>query len=127
MPEIVPGTEWAAFYDELAAAFGLTIEINGPDFGPEPVLDTIAGSATLATFVGERTHLVWPAHWDLRRVAVRDPAPAYPHSLIWRAGNRHPGLAALRSYLAGVRRRRTADTWTPTWARTTSPGRNSRD
>ena len=36
MPGIVPGTEWAAFYDELAAAFGLTIDAVGPNFGTEP-------------------------------------------------------------------------------------------
>jgi DNA-binding transcriptional LysR family regulator len=120
MPGIVPGTEWAAFYDELAAAFGLIIEVTGPDFGAEPLLDTIAGAAALATFVGERTHLRWPAEWDLRRVAVRDPAPVYPHSLIWRRDNRHPALAALRDYLGSTPRTQ-AGTWTPAWARSSSP------
>src|SRR4051794_364540 len=32
MPGIVAGTEWAAYYDELAAAFGLTIDTIGPNF-----------------------------------------------------------------------------------------------
>jgi len=27
VPGIVPGTEWAAYYDDLVAEFGLTIEI----------------------------------------------------------------------------------------------------
>ena len=40
MPGIVAGTEWAAYYDDLAAAFGLTIEATGPNFGTEPLLDT---------------------------------------------------------------------------------------
>ena len=46
----------------------------GPNFGTEPLIDTIAGSPDLATFVGEQTRLVWPADYDLRRVAVRGPA-----------------------------------------------------
>jgi hypothetical protein len=31
MPGIVPGTEWAAFYAELAAAFGLSIDSSLPN------------------------------------------------------------------------------------------------
>ncbi len=117
MPGIVPGTEWAAYYTDLAAAFGLTIDVTGPNFGTEPLLETIAGSPELATFVGEQTHLVWPAEYDLRRVAVRDPAPVYPHSLIWCGDNPHPALGTLRDYLDSTRpSRRDAGTWTPAWA-----------
>jgi len=114
MPGNVAGTEWAAFYDDLAAAFGLTIEVTGPDFGTEPLLDTIADSPLLATFVGEQTRVLWPAHQDLRRIPVHDPTPVYPHSLIWRGDNPHPALTALRAHLgsAGMDR----DTWTPKWA-----------
>ncbi len=117
MPGLVSGTEWGAYYDELAAVFGLSIDVTGPEFGSEPLLDTIASTAALATLVGEQTHLVWPAGWDLRRVAVHDPTPVYPHSLIWRSDNPHPALAALRTYL-GSRRPgdREAGTWTPRWA-----------
>lgn len=117
MPGIVAGTEWAAYYDDLAAAFGLTIEVTGPDFGTEPVLDTIAGSGSLATFVGEQTRLVWPADHGLRRIGVRDPAPVYPHSLLWHRGNPHPALAALRDHLRSGRRDvSAAGSWTPAWA-----------
>ncbi|MFC4493316.1 LysR family transcriptional regulator [Streptomyces ovatisporus] len=117
MPGIVPGTEWAAYYDALAAAFGLEIEITGPDFGTEPLLDTIADSRSLATFVGERTRLVWPAAQDLRRVAVRNPAPVYPHSLVWHRDNAHPALAALRDHLRPGRSGHSdTETWTPAWA-----------
>jgi DNA-binding transcriptional LysR family regulator len=120
MPGIVPGTEWAAFYDDLAAAFALTIEVTGPDFGTEPLLDTIADSRSLATFVGEQTRLVWPADHGLRRITLRDPTPLYPHSLIWHRDNPHPALAALREHL-GSGRSTPADpagagTWTPAWA-----------
>jgi DNA-binding transcriptional LysR family regulator len=117
MPGIVPGTEWAAYYDALAAAFGLTIESTGPDFGVEPLLDTIAGSRSLATFVGERTRLVWPAGHDLRRIALRNPTPLYPHSLIWHRDNPHPGLTALRDHLGSTRPDPSdTGTWTPAWA-----------
>ncbi|WP_030937331.1 LysR family transcriptional regulator [Streptomyces sp. NRRL S-646] len=114
MPGNVAGTEWAAFYDDLAAAFGFTIEVTGPDFGTEPLLDTIADSSLLATFVGVQTRMVWPADHDLRRIPVRDPTPVYPHSLIWRGDNPHPALASLRAHLGTARR--DADTWTPKWA-----------
>jgi DNA-binding transcriptional LysR family regulator len=117
MPGIVPGTEWAAYYRDLATAFGLTIEVTGPDFGTEPLLDTIADSRSLATLVGEQTRLVWPADHGLRRIALRDPTPVYPHSLLWHRDNPHPTLAALRAHLSA---RRAADshteTWTPPWA-----------
>ena len=115
MPGNVAGTEWAAFYDDLAAAFGFTIEVTGPDFGTEPLLDTIADSPHLATFVGVQTRMVWPAGHDLRRIPLRDPTPVYPHSLVWRADNPHPTLAALRAHLGTARR--DADSWTPKWAR----------
>ncbi|MQY08867.1 LysR family transcriptional regulator [Actinomadura macrotermitis] len=116
MPGIVPGTEWAAYYDALAAAFGLTIESTGPDFGIEALLDVIADSRSLATFVGELTRLVWPAAQGLRRVIVRDPVPVYPHSLVWQRDNPHPALAALRDHLDSAQPR-PSGTWTPAWAR----------
>ncbi len=114
MPGIVAGTEWAAYYDELAATFGLAIDAGGPNFGLEPVLDVIAGSATLATLVGEGTRFVRPAGRDLRRIAVRDPVPVYPHSLVWRGDDPHPALATLRAHL-GSAPGRDGD-WAPAWA-----------
>jgi DNA-binding transcriptional LysR family regulator len=118
IPGIVAGTEWAAYYDELAAAFGLTIDAVGPNFGTESLLDVLAGAADLASLVGEQTRLLWPAEFGLRRIAVRDPVPVYPHSLIWRNDNPHPALRTLRAHLGSVRPdRRDAGTWTPGWAR----------
>ncbi|KOG51249.1 LysR family transcriptional regulator [Streptomyces griseoflavus] len=123
MPGIVTGTEWAAYYDDLAATFGFTIEVTGPDFGTEPLLDTIADSPGIATLVGAWTRFAWPAEHDLRRVPLHHPTPVYPHSLIWHRDNPHPALAALRNHLRG---RYTAPTvrsgepddevWTPEWA-----------
>jgi DNA-binding transcriptional LysR family regulator len=117
MPGIVPGTEWAAYYDALLAAYDLTIEATGPNFGSDALLDTVADTPALATFMGARTRLVWPAGYDLRRIPVTDPVPVYPHSLLWRRGDPHPGLAALRAHLAAVApAHRAPGTWTPDWA-----------
>ncbi|MDJ0460103.1 LysR family transcriptional regulator [Streptomyces sp. H27-C3] len=118
MPGIVAGTEWAAYYEELAVAFGLTVDTIGPNFGIEPLLDAIADSSELATFVGKQTRLLWPAAHDLRLIAVHDPTPVYPHSLIRRSDNLHPTLTALRQYLESIRPEHSAaGTWTPNWAR----------
>ncbi|WP_327713789.1 LysR family transcriptional regulator (plasmid) [Streptomyces sp. NBC_00464] len=119
MPGIVPGTEWAAYYDDLVAEFGLTIEATGPNFGSDALLDTIADTPALATFMGEHTRLIWPAGHGLRRIPVTDPTPVYPHSLIWRRDNPHPALTTLRTYLASTQPDRPdhpdRETWTPAW------------
>ena len=115
MPGVVPGTEWGEYYEALAESFGLTIDTTGPRFGTEPLLDVIAASPAVATLVGEQTHLLWPAEFDLRRIALRDPAPVYPHSLIWRSDNPHPTLAALRDHL-GSTWRAGPRAWVPPWA-----------
>ncbi|MFI5583532.1 LysR family transcriptional regulator [Amycolatopsis sp. NPDC051758] len=114
MPGIVPGTEWAAYYAEFAAAFGLSIDAVGPNFGTEVVLDTIAESAGVATLVGAGIRLLWPAGHDLRRVPIANPTPVYPHSLVWRRDNPHPALAALRDHLRPGAR--AAGVWRPGWA-----------
>ena len=117
MPGIVPGREWTEYYDDLAAAFGLTIERIGPNFGTDHLAEVLAESSTLATLFGELTRMVWPADYDLRRIPVRDPTPVYPHSLIWHRDNPHPGLAALRTYIRATRPIRNATpTWAPKWA-----------
>jgi DNA-binding transcriptional LysR family regulator len=114
MPGIAPGTEWAAFYEAMAAAFGLTIEVTSPDFGADPLLETIAGSPAIATLVREQTRFTWPGDWDLRRIGMYDPTPVYPHSLIWRRDNAHPALTALRKHL-GALPPTSPCAWAPTW------------
>lgn len=122
MPGNAPGTEWTAYYDELADAFGCEVDTIGPDFGIEPLLDTIAGSTTLATFVSEQTPLVWPAGHDLRRIPLVDPTPVYPHCLIWRTDNPHPSLAALRRHLTSTYPGRPGNgIWAPSWSRPAQP------
>ncbi|MBE3007648.1 LysR family transcriptional regulator [Microbispora sp. NEAU-D428] len=117
MPGLVPGTEWAAYYDDLVAEFGLTIEATGPNFGSDALLDTIADTPALATFMGGQTRVVWPAGHGLRRIPVTDPMPVYPHSLLWHRDNPHPALATLRAHLAATAAGHDASgTWVPDWA-----------
>jgi DNA-binding transcriptional LysR family regulator len=116
MPGLVPGAEWTAYYADLAAAFGLDLDDRGPHFGTEALLDAVAGSPRVATLVGARTRLHWPPGHDLRRVPVHGPTPVYPHSLVWRADDPHPGLRALRRHLAHARTDHPADAWAPAWA-----------
>ena len=115
MPTAVPGTEWGAYYADLAAEYGLELDTVGPGFSLDPVLTTVAGSATLATFVGERSDVVWPADHGLRRIPLTCPTPIYPHSLVWHADNPHPALAALREHLVAAYEP-LADGWAPAWA-----------
>jgi DNA-binding transcriptional LysR family regulator len=123
MPGNVPGAEWTAYYDALAADFGLTIEATGPNFGVEALIDTIAGSSTLATFLGPQTPIVWPAGYDMRLIPLRDPAPVYPHSILWRADNPHPALTTLRGYFAALHHEHLdGEIWTPAWAQRVTNG-----
>ncbi|MEV5970510.1 LysR family transcriptional regulator [Streptomyces sp. NPDC051921] len=118
IPGIVPGTEWAAYYEDLAAAFGLTIESTGPDFGIDALLDVIADTPALATLVGAQTRLVRPTGHAPRRIPVVDPTPVYPHALLWHRDNSHPALGALRAHLsAQAAEQPSAAAWTPGWAR----------
>ncbi|MFJ9841292.1 LysR family transcriptional regulator [Kitasatospora sp. NPDC101155] len=116
MPGLTPGTEWAAYYDDLVAEFGLTIEATGPNFGSDALLETVADTPALATFMGEHIRLVWPARYGLRRIPVTGPTPVYPHSLLWHRDNPHPALAALRAHLAATATGLdAAGTWRPDW------------
>jgi DNA-binding transcriptional LysR family regulator len=122
MPGMLPGSEWDVYFDDLADAFGLTIERVGPFFGTDHLLDVLADSSTLAHLTGERTRLLWADHYDLRRVPIRHPAPVYPMSLIWHQDNTHPDLVTLLDYLASAYvERPEAEIWVPAWARSSAP------
>ncbi|GGN88259.1 LysR family transcriptional regulator [Actinoplanes lobatus] len=80
MPGITPGTEWAAYYDDLAAEFGLVIEATGPNLGADALLDTVADTPR-AGHLHRRT--------DPSRLARQPRATPHP-------GDRsHPGLPTL--------------------------------
>ncbi|MEU9124305.1 LysR family transcriptional regulator [Streptomyces sp. NPDC048506] len=122
MPGLDARGEVAAYYDELATAFGVTIDVVGPVFGNEALLDEIADSSDLGTLVGEGSRYLWPDSYDLRRIPIRNPTPVYPLSLIWRDDNPHPALVELRRYLDS---RRTdspdANVWRPKWEQRAAP------
>lgn len=99
MPGLPSGDEVAAYYAELGATFGITIDVLGPAFGAEVLMTEIAESATLANLVGEGSRYLWPAHYDLRRIPIVDPTPVFPLWVIWRTDNRHSDLAELLAFL----------------------------
>ncbi len=113
IPGIRPGTEWAAFYEALSTTFGLSIDALGPHFGDEALMDALADSASLATLVGGGDRYLWPRTHDLRRVPLRDPTPVYPHVLLFRSGDQHPVLTALRDHLRATSPRTPHDVWVP--------------
>jgi DNA-binding transcriptional LysR family regulator len=115
IPGATPGTEWATYYVALVAEFGLEIDTAGPNFGSEHLFDTVAAS-TRATIIGARTRIAWPSRAEVSRIPIVDPTPAYPNSLMWRSGDRHPALAAFRAYLADLPDARHARNWLPSWA-----------
>lgn len=115
IPGIRQGTEWAAFYQALSHAFGLSIDALGPHFGDEALMDALADSASLATLVGGGDRYVWPQAHDLRRIPLREPTPVYPHALLSRTGDQHPVLTALRDHLRTSGPRTPDDVWAPDW------------
>ncbi|MFD0021516.1 LysR family transcriptional regulator [Streptomyces sp. NPDC058382] len=115
VPGIAPRSEWGEFYDQLAADFDLRIDAAGPHFGDEVLLDTLAGSADVATLVGARDRYIWPAGHDLRRIPVVGPTLAYPLSLLLPRTNPHPGLRGIVSHLGSLPEP-PAPLWLPSWA-----------
>ncbi|GAA0943741.1 LysR family transcriptional regulator [Pseudonocardia zijingensis] len=112
MPGNTPGTEWTAWFADLADAFALRIETRGPNFGFDHLLDEVACSPDTATFAGEGVRVPW--HPDLVRIPVAPPVPVYAHSVIWRHDNRHPHLPAFVAHLqAGYRQPSRARCWLP--------------
>ncbi|GAB2843092.1 LysR family transcriptional regulator [Lentzea nigeriaca] len=113
MPGIAPRSEWADFYDQLATAFDLRVDAAGPHFGDEALLDTLADSAEVATFVGARDRYVWPAGHDLRRIPIVDPVLVYPISLLL-PENAHPGLRPIIDHFRSLPPL-TGQAWRPSW------------
>ena len=110
MPGNTPGTEWTAWFTDLAAEFALRIETRGPNFGFDHLLDEVVRSTTTVTFAGEGVRVPW--HPDLVRIPVAAPVPCYPHFLLWRRDNRHPLLPRLVAHLkAGYHPPTRAECW----------------
>lgn len=60
------------------------IDVLGPNSGNEVLLDTLAESGDVATFVGARDRYIWPTTYNLRRIPIVGPQIVYPISLISR-------------------------------------------
>nr|WP_026341500.1 LysR family transcriptional regulator [Actinomadura atramentaria] len=116
VPGIAPGSEWSAFYDELATEFDLRIDAAGPHFGDEVLLDTLAESPDIATLVGRRDRYIWPTSHDLRRIPITDPTLAYPLSLLLPKTNPHPELQGVLTHLETLPEP-PKPTWLPSWSR----------
>lgn len=124
MPGLPVDSEAGAYYQELAAAFGLTIDMVGPNFGNEPLLEEIADSPRLATLVGEHSRYLWPASYDLRRVPIVRPTPVFPLYVVWADGNTQHGLTMLLDYLrAHQHSYEPDDVWLPSWIDRAAPAK----
>lgn len=102
MPGLRSDTDWGVYYRELSSTFGIRVDTIGPGFGDDVLLEELAGSGELATLIGAGSRYLWPESYDLRRIPIVDPAPVYPHSVVWRGDNEHPALTAFIDYLRGL-------------------------
>ncbi|WP_031469166.1 LysR family transcriptional regulator [Sciscionella sediminilitoris] len=116
VPGIAPRSEWGEFYAELAGDLELRIDGAGPNFGVEPLLDTLADSAEVATLTGARDRLIWPANHRLRQIPVTNPTIAYPVSIIFRESDPHPGIRPVIDHFRSLATL-SGDVWRPSWAR----------
>jgi DNA-binding transcriptional LysR family regulator len=112
-PDSEPGT----YYRELAATFGLTIDVVAPNFGNEALLEELANSPRLATLIGQGSRYLWPAGYDLRRIPIVAPTPVYPLYPVWSEQNTHDALPMLLDHLRGQHLGDETDEalWLPSW------------
>ncbi|SMC51066.1 LysR family transcriptional regulator [Kibdelosporangium aridum] len=117
MPGNVPGSEWADFYEHVAAEFGLRIDTRGPDFGWEDFVHRFTGPTDLLSLVGESCRL--PEYPGVVRIPVDPPRPCYLSSLLWHRRKPHSALPKLISYVRHTYQPpRPEDVWLPAcdWA-----------
>lgn len=98
----VPGaavqSEWSDYYRNLSLFSAIEIDTGSKPEKYIKVVDRIAGSSTLVTFIGEGTSTPW--HPDSRRIPIKNPTPAYPFALLSAKNNPHPGLQHLVDHVA---------------------------
>lgn len=109
MPGNIPESEWADYYRHLSAEFGVQIDASGPVFGRDHIMEKVGASPDLITF-GNKTQ--YPGHPDVVQIAITDPTPAYPWSLMWHEANRHPSLPGFVTHVE--HRHRSHAYWLPT-------------
>lgn len=97
MPANARDSEWARYYRHLTEDFGVRIDSSGPVFGREYIMERVAAEPGIFTF-GDRRQ--YPPHPDIVQVAIVDPTPVYPWSLLWHEANRHPSLRRFVAHVA---------------------------
>ncbi|MBW4718197.1 LysR family transcriptional regulator [Saccharothrix sp. SC076] len=112
MPGNAPNSEWAEFWDEVSADFGVRIDTTGPNFGYEHFVGGVAADPDRIAFIGEQCRV--PDHPGVVRVALDPPVPHYPWSLLWNPRHRHTALPALIGHVrAGFTPYDPARMWLP--------------
>lgn len=95
------------FLQRFAERFGPAVESGGPNLGLDHLMARIAALPGAFTLYPADAPL--PAHTDgLRTVPLVDPTPLYAWSLLWRTGDRHPGMDTM---LAGFAEAGRAARW----------------
>ena len=119
MPGMLAGSEWDLYYDDLADAFGLTIERGRPPLRQRGICSTRSPTPRTSRPSPASTRgTSGPTATTCAAYPIRDPTPVYPMSLIWRGDNPHPALAKLRDHLGSRRADPPGiDIWKPEWAR----------
>lgn len=121
-------SEWARYYQAFSAEFGVAIDTSGPVFGAAHMMEKIGASPDLVMFAGARQ---FPPRPDVVQLAVTDPVPVYPWSLLWHESNGHPTLPPLVEHVrAAYRGHDPATQWLPPPDRplfpaVSSPGRRT--
>jgi DNA-binding transcriptional LysR family regulator len=111
MPGNARDSEWAEYYRFLSAEFDIQIDTSGPVFGRDHLMEKIGSSPDLIMFAA-KTQL--SGNRDIVHLPVTGPTPAYPWSLMWHRGNRHPSLPLLIAHVrAGYRPSAARGRWLP--------------
>lgn len=97
MPGNTAGSEWADYFEQVAAAFSLQIDTTGPDFGWDFFVEEIAAGDRIG-IVGEQCRLPWNPRTV--QLPIVDPVPVYPWSLLCHRQNHHPALSRLTAFVA---------------------------
>lgn len=128
VPGISVSSEWAGYFRELSEFSGIRVTADGErrfesesgsggdngngSPGMKTMVECIAGSDSLATFIGDGVRPPWNPR--IRRLSIADPTPAYPHALLWETSNVHPALPNLIAYFRENYNRDTAaECWIP--------------
>jgi DNA-binding transcriptional LysR family regulator len=96
MPGTATPPEVMGLCRRFAECFGMELDTEGHNLGPDHVLDVLGSDPTACTLVGSDWHV--PADAAVRKVQP-DPQPCFPWSLVWRDCDRHPDLPRLLGFV----------------------------